>query len=63
MKLSKSKIIGFIILFGGSLPMWLIAIAGASSHHFFEDQFDLQLMILGGAVATIAGLFFLIGSW
>jgi hypothetical protein len=63
MKLSKSKIIGLVILFFGSFPMWLIAISSASNSHFFEDQFAVQLMILGGAVATIAGVFFLVGSW
>lgn len=40
-----------------SFYLWLTAIAGASAAGFFEDELDLQLMVLGGAVAMVAGGF------
>jgi hypothetical protein len=63
LKLAKNQIIGLLILFFVSFPMWIYAISSASNHHFFEDQLAVQLMILGGAVATVAGIIILLGSW
>jgi hypothetical protein len=34
---------------------WASAIANASAHGFFEDQWAVQTMVLGGAISMVAG--------
>lgn len=34
---------------------WISAIASASSHGFFENQWAVQTMVLGGAISMVAG--------
>lgn len=35
---------------------WLYAIGGASHAGFFADAYDYQVMVMGGALSTIAAL-------
>lgn len=35
---------------------WLASIGGASNAGFFADAFDYQIMVMGGAISTIAAL-------
>lgn len=35
---------------------WLYALAGATHAGFYADNFDLQAVIMGGALSTIAAL-------
>lgn len=34
---------------------WILAIGSASSHGFFEDQWGVEMMVLGGAISMVAG--------
>ena len=34
---------------------WITAIGSASSSGFFEDQWAVQTMVLGGAISMVAG--------
>ncbi|MDE1857921.1 MAG: hypothetical protein KGI26_02475 [Thaumarchaeota archaeon] len=34
---------------------WIMAIGSASSRGFFEDQWAVQTMVLGGAISMVAG--------
>ena len=34
---------------------WTLAISSAIQHGFFEDQWAVQMMVLGGAVSMVAG--------
>lgn len=50
----RRRIIGLIVFI---VPwfFWLSSIASASSHGFFENEWAVQMMILGGAVSMVAG--------
>jgi hypothetical protein len=54
--MNRAKIVGWVILIL-AVPFWATAIASATGHGFFEDNFAVQFMILGGAVAMIGGAF------
>jgi len=34
---------------------WMTAISSASNAGFVEDQYGLQIMVLGGAISMVAG--------
>lgn len=34
---------------------WILAISSASGHGFFEDEWAVQMMVLGGAISMVAG--------
>ncbi|MDG6909470.1 MAG: hypothetical protein JRN57_01070 [Nitrososphaerota archaeon] len=34
---------------------WILAIGSASSHGFFENEWAVQTMVLGGAISMVAG--------
>jgi hypothetical protein len=53
--MKKRRIIGFLLLIP-AFALWFTAIGGASNAHFFADPTDYALMVLGGAVSTIAAL-------
>lgn len=44
-----------LILFLAAWPFWILAILGASAHGFFETEYNVQLMVMGGAVSMVAG--------
>jgi hypothetical protein len=54
--LNRKQVVGWVILVF-AVPFWVIAISSASGHGFFENEFAVQSMIMGGAVSMIAGLF------
>lgn len=55
MKRWKTKYYVALGVFVISWIMWPIAIVHASGSHFTEDEFALQLMVVGGAVSMLAG--------
>jgi hypothetical protein len=46
---------GFVLIII-ALIFWIVGISSAVSHGFFEDEFAVQLLILGGAISMLAGL-------
>jgi hypothetical protein len=54
--IERKKILGWLIILI-SMVFWFVAIGSASSHGFFENSFAVQVMILGGAVSMIGGIF------
>jgi hypothetical protein len=50
-----NRIVGFAILVV-SFVFWFSAIASASNAGFFADASALELMVMGGAIASIAAL-------
>jgi hypothetical protein len=54
---AKRKIAAIIFMIV-PFVFWLTAIAGASASGFFENQTDVQLMVLGGALSMLAGTMF-----
>jgi hypothetical protein len=60
-RLKTTKIVGWIILVIAAV-LWFIAIGNAVGKGVFEDQNALQLIVLGGAVSMIAGLFLWLGD-
>jgi hypothetical protein len=59
--MKTTKIVGWIILVFAAV-LWFTAIANAIGKGFFEDQNALQLIVLGGAVSMVAGLFLWLGD-
>ncbi|MFI5450505.1 MAG: hypothetical protein ACHQ03_12155 [Candidatus Bathyarchaeia archaeon] len=60
--MKSTKIAGWIVLVIAAV-LWFTAIGGAvGSIGVFENQNDLQLIVLGGAVSVIAGLLFWLGD-
>ena len=55
------KIVGWLILIVSAV-LWVASIGSAVGRGFFEDQNAVQLMVLGGAVSMIAGLFLWYGD-
>ena len=53
MKLTPRRIAA-ILVFLAAWPFWILAIAGGSAHGFFETEYNVQLMVLGGAVSMAA---------
>jgi hypothetical protein len=43
-----------VAIFAVSWVLWIVAIWSAVGRGFFEDQFALQAMVLGGAVSMVA---------
>ena len=54
--MTPKKILGWLLLIVAT-PFWFYAIYSASAGGFFENEFAVQTMVLGGAVSMIAGLF------
>ncbi len=55
MKRWKTKYYVALAIFVISWIMWPIAILHASNSHFTEDQFAVQVIVIGGAVSMVAG--------
>jgi hypothetical protein len=55
MKRWKTKYYVALAVFIISWILWPIAITHASGSHFTEDEFALQVIVLGGAVSMVAG--------
>jgi hypothetical protein len=55
MKRWKTRYYIGLAIFVISWILWPIAIVHASNSHFTEDQFALQIIVLGGAVSMVAG--------
>jgi hypothetical protein len=55
MKRWKTKYYVGLAIFVISWILWPIAIVHASGSHFTEDEFALQVIVLGGAVSMVAG--------
>ena len=53
-KFSRKRVIGLAIL---AIPFffWMASISNASNAHFLEDQWAVQVMVLGGAISMVAG--------
>ena len=51
---ARRKLIGLAV-FVIPWVFWILAISNASSHGFFEDQWAVQMMVLGGAISMVAG--------
>lgn len=51
---SKRRLVALAILV---IPwfFWMPAISHASNSGFLEDQYALQIMVLGGAISMVAG--------
>lgn len=49
------RIIGWLVLIP-ALVFWLVAIGGASHSGFFADAYDYEVIVMGGAISTIAAL-------
>ncbi|MDG6997855.1 MAG: hypothetical protein JRN15_01935 [Nitrososphaerota archaeon] len=49
------RLIGFLIMIP-CFVFWLYAVGGASHAGFFADAYDYQVIIMGGALSTIAAL-------
>lgn len=54
MPFSARRIV-FIVLMGVAFILWLTSIWLAVQHGLFENELAVQLMVLGGAVATMGG--------
>jgi hypothetical protein len=54
--LKSIRIVGWVILLIAAV-FWIAAIGGATASGFFETENSVQLLILGGAVAMIGGMF------
>jgi hypothetical protein len=52
----KVRKVAGIILMIIALAFWLTGISSATSHGFFENQFAVQVLILGGAISMLAGV-------
>jgi hypothetical protein len=59
--MKQVKIIGWIILVFAAV-LWFSAIGLAIGHGLFENQNSLQLIVLGGAVSMVAGIFLWYGD-
>ena len=59
--MKTTKILGWIILLLAAV-LWFTAIGSAVGRGFFEDQNALQLIVLGGAVGMVAGVFLWYGD-
>lgn len=44
-----------IAIFAAAWVFWIVAIWSAIGSGFFEDQFGLQVIVLGGALSMVAG--------
>ncbi len=51
---AKRKLIALAV-FVVPWVFWFSAIASASSHGFFENEWAVQTMVLGGAISMVAG--------
>ncbi len=49
------RVVGWVIMI---IPFifWLTSIGGASHAGFFADPFDYEIMVMGGAISTLAAL-------
>jgi hypothetical protein len=59
--MKTTKILGWIILLMAAV-LWFTAIGSAVGRGFFEDQNAVQLIVLGGAVSMVAGVFLWYGD-
>ncbi len=59
--MKSAKILGWIVLLVAAV-LWFTAIGNAVGRGFFEDQNALQLIVLGGAVAMVGGVFLWYGD-
>lgn len=49
------RMVGWVIMIP-AMVFWLYAIGGASNAGLFADAFDYQVIVMGGALSTLAAL-------
>ena len=49
------RILIALAVFAVAWVFWILAIGSATSQGFFEDQWAVQMMVLGGAISMVAG--------
>lgn len=49
------RLIGWLVMIP-AFVFWLVSIASASHSGFFADAYAYQIMVMGGAISTIAAL-------
>lgn len=50
----KRRLIGLLV-FIVPWVFWVIAISSGIGHGFFEDEYGVEMMVLGGAISMVAG--------